>query len=436
MATTVQAGEYYVSKEGSDINPGTLSQPWLTIQKAANTLTAGDTVFIRGGIYKERVVLKGSGTAGNPITYTTYPNEIATIDGSGIRLPSDWGGLLDISQKNYIYISGLQIKNAGPNDNNSGILIDNSAYVTLAGNTIYNTVSSGIGVWNSHNIIIDNNDVSLCCNDGEQECITIATTRNFVVKNNHVYQSGPGTIGGEGIDVKDGSSNGKVYNNRVHHLNRVGIYVDAWDKRTSQIDVFNNIVHDIRNNDGFALASESGGLLARIRLFNNIAYNNGNNGLNISRNGDSPRHPMHDIQIINNTFYNNGIGAWGGGIAVDNPDARNVVIRNNILSQNRLFQLEIERDVLIRNLVIDHNLIHGFRDYEDETKGNLFIEGDPLFLDSVGFDFRLHPDSIAIDAASPLLAPSLDREGNARPQDLGFDIGAYEYTPGSPADMQ
>lgn len=326
MAATVQAEEYYVSKEGNDINPGSLSRPWLTIQKATTTLAAGDTVYIRGGRYKERVVPKRSGIAGKPITYTAYPNEIVTIDGSGIRLPSDWGGLLDISGKNYIYISGLRITNAGPNDNNPGILVDNSGHVTLAGNTIYNTVSSGIGVWNSYDITIDNNDVALCCNDGEQECITIATTRNFVVKNNNVHHGGPGTIGGEGIDAKDGSSHGKIYNNHMHHLNRLGIYVDAWDKQTFKIDVFNNTVHDIKNNDGFALASESGGLLKQIRLFNNIAYNNGACGLTISRNGESSRHPMNTIQIIHNTFYNNGRGSWGGGIAVDNPDIANQLL--------------------------------------------------------------------------------------------------------------
>ena len=70
---------------------------------------------------------------------------------------------------------------------------------------------------------------------------------------------------------------------------------------------------------------------------------------------------MVGIQILNNTFYNNGRGSWGGGIAVDNPYARNVVIRNNILSQNLLFQLEVEPDVSIQSLVVDHNLIHGFR---------------------------------------------------------------------------
>ena len=48
---------YYVSKTGSDSNPGTQAQPWLTLQKAANTVVAGDTVFIRSGIYNERLYI-------------------------------------------------------------------------------------------------------------------------------------------------------------------------------------------------------------------------------------------------------------------------------------------------------------------------------------------------------------------------------------------
>ena len=43
------AAEYYVSKSGSDSNPGTEAQPWETIQKAAKTLLAGDTVYIKTG---------------------------------------------------------------------------------------------------------------------------------------------------------------------------------------------------------------------------------------------------------------------------------------------------------------------------------------------------------------------------------------------------
>src|ERR1051325_7473065 len=52
----VRATTYYVSTSGSDGNNGTsLSTPWRTINKAAQTMVAGDTVYIRGGTYRESV---------------------------------------------------------------------------------------------------------------------------------------------------------------------------------------------------------------------------------------------------------------------------------------------------------------------------------------------------------------------------------------------
>ena len=53
---------YYVAKTGSDSNPGTEAQPWLTIQKAANTMVAGDTVYIKQGTYTEQVIPQNSGS--------------------------------------------------------------------------------------------------------------------------------------------------------------------------------------------------------------------------------------------------------------------------------------------------------------------------------------------------------------------------------------
>ena len=50
----VRAATYYVSTSGNDGNNGTsLSTPWRTINKAAQTMVAGDTVYVRGGTYRE-----------------------------------------------------------------------------------------------------------------------------------------------------------------------------------------------------------------------------------------------------------------------------------------------------------------------------------------------------------------------------------------------
>jgi len=237
----------------------------------------------------------------------------------------------------------------------------------------------------------------------------------------------------EGICTKNGSSNGQVYSNDVHHTERVGIYVDAFEQHTYNIDVYRNVVHDIQDNNGFAVGSEQGGLLENVRVYNNIAYHNRYVGLSLHDCCPGPAtHPVRNVTVINNTFYDNGWTGWGGGIAVDNPDIENVVVRNNIVSQNLYFQLVVAPGVPAQNITVDHNLVDGFRGTEGEIYGDDYVEGDPLFLDPAGADFHLQPDSPAIDRGSAVDAPSDDLDGRPRPRDgdgdgtAGFDIGAYE----------
>lgn len=412
---------YYVDQKhplANDSNPGTEDLPWLTIQKAATTLEAGDTVFIKEGVYNERVIPKNSGREGEYISYRAYPGNTVIIDGKNITLPSDWGGLIDISDKSYIKILGLKIKNAGPYENDAGILVYRSSHIVIEGNYIYNTTSSGIGVWESSHVVIKNNEVELACNDGEQECITIAITSNFEVKNNHVHHGGAGTIGGEGIDVKDGSSNGKVYGNYVHDLNRLGIYVDAWNKHTYNIEVFQNVVYNCTS--GFAVASERGGLLENIKIYNNIAYHNEWAGIEIGGWDGGYRHPMRNITIVNNNFCRNG-GEWGVGIYHENFDAEGVIIRNNICSQNTGSQIEIAEGV--KDFIMTHTLIDGYSEYY----GDNYIEGNPLFLNPSEGDFHVMAHSPAIDNGSSIDAPAKDFDGNLRPKGKACDIGSFEF---------
>ena len=45
----LRAANYYVATNGSNGNAGTLAQPFLTIQQAANAAQAGDNVYVAGG---------------------------------------------------------------------------------------------------------------------------------------------------------------------------------------------------------------------------------------------------------------------------------------------------------------------------------------------------------------------------------------------------
>jgi hypothetical protein len=66
---------------GDDGGPGTAQAPWKTLAHALRRLKPGDTLYLRGGTYHEKVFLSRSGTAEAPITIAAHPGELAVIDG-------------------------------------------------------------------------------------------------------------------------------------------------------------------------------------------------------------------------------------------------------------------------------------------------------------------------------------------------------------------
>lgn len=73
---------YFVDPvKGSDSVEGTEQKPWKTVNHAVKQLKPGDTLYLRGGIYWERVAASPQGNAGDPITIRSYPGELAVLDG-------------------------------------------------------------------------------------------------------------------------------------------------------------------------------------------------------------------------------------------------------------------------------------------------------------------------------------------------------------------
>jgi hypothetical protein len=66
---------FYVSRVGSDSNPGSRKRPWRRIQKALKTLKPGQTALVRGGTYTENLLMSRAGTASAPITVAAYPGK-------------------------------------------------------------------------------------------------------------------------------------------------------------------------------------------------------------------------------------------------------------------------------------------------------------------------------------------------------------------------
>ena len=414
LCSVLFARDYYVSPLGTD--------DFTSIQNAVDMAQAGDTVYIKAGTYNERVFFSTSGTPSHPIVFKRYGQDHVVIDGTGIDWSESWGGLLDVSDVNYITISGLEVKHS----THAGYYMDNVHDVIIQYSHTYDTFSSGIGVWESNNIVLSHNEVELACNDGGEECISIATSHHVSVIYNEVHHAGPGSNGGEGIDVKEGSHDVQVKYNHVHHMSgadRPALYADAWDLHTYHILFEANRVHDIKAN-AIAVASEMGGLLEDVTFVNNIIYNVQSEGMIVggwTADGQTvSSNPVEHISIINNTFYN----FRGDGIYVGNEDAKDIKIYNNII-QSRHNQFPIYIDYIpVSQVEIRHNLLD--RDYDAYGQIGDRV-GNPLFIDALHGDYHLQSNSPAINAGIPNNLSLLDYDKNNRQNNGQWDIGAYEY---------
>jgi hypothetical protein len=74
-----------------------MDQPFRSIQKGVSALAPGDTLYIRGGTYIERISVRVSGSSTAPITITSYPGETVVMDGNGLAsTPSTWTHLISV----------------------------------------------------------------------------------------------------------------------------------------------------------------------------------------------------------------------------------------------------------------------------------------------------------------------------------------------------
>ncbi len=423
-----EATTYYVSVNGDDTQAGTVSQPWKSIQKAANTLIAGDTVYIRAGNYMltERIEPAASGTSLQYIHYMAYPGEEHSVIIDGSQIPgANWFGIFYISAKSYLKFSGLRLENAGF----AGFLIEDSAYIELENNRTFQTYSSGISVWNSHHIIINNNEISRACwpTGGVQECVSISGSQYVEVKNNHVYDGGSIGFGGggEGIDIKDGCHHVIVHHNRVEGIASVGIYVDAYAHNQSDVQVYRNMIENIAGV-GISVASEEGGALENVSVRRNTVAHCSGRAMVIHWT-QKPDYVIRNIYVQHNTFVGNQEGLDIGAHA----SGSNIRIVNNIFSQNGLYQMQnSSNDLPAGALHIRHNLLDG-----DNPSWALFgddyVLDSPQFVDAASNNFYPANNSPAIDRGAFLTQTINAGSGNMLPvADARFFSDAYGLAPG------
>jgi len=431
---TACAADYYVSVSGGiDSNPGSKSLPWKTIQKAADTMSPGDTVYVRGGTYTtggNGITLTRSGAPNAYISYRNYPEETPIIAGGG------WSGFTDnysSSPLSYIKIIGFEFDGTDKPNYNFGIDLVKSSNVIISNNSVHDVITHGIYVKNSQAGEISNNRVY---NTKLYYGIGLDTASNYAIYQNTTHNNGQ-----NGISV-DRSHDLSIYRNTTYDNGHNGIRIS---NATTKTRIYGNTTyHNSCGSDqryaGIGVEASAEGNL----IDNNLAYNNCHaNFLTNSSNN----------KILNNTFYGND-GVWAG-YSVLYGDWEGSIPENNIFTNN-IFGITRSADSAVGsfNWETSYEPLNNTFDYnnyyytESADKNNLVrlnsnysftqwrgigkeingILGNPNFVQSAASDFRLQSTSPIIDKGLDLREYfSKDYADITRPQGSAFDIGTYEY---------
>ena len=112
------SAQIFVAVDGDDSGPGTIDQPLKTISSAVSKTQAGDTIFVRGGVYSlsATISISKSGSENNRYFLISYKDERPLLDFSSMPVNSSNRGIK--LSGSYWYIKGIDIKGAGDNGMN------------------------------------------------------------------------------------------------------------------------------------------------------------------------------------------------------------------------------------------------------------------------------------------------------------------------------
>lgn len=267
---------YYIATTGNNTTgDGSIGNPWATFQKAADSVSAGDTVYARGGTYAGYWSSSANGTIGSPITFSSYAGETAIIDGAGPA--RDDGSLMVRINGDYTILKNLELTNAA---NQSLIFFSGADYCTADTLVIHDSYRQGINFY---------------------RCVG-GTAKNCLIYNCYDYNQGGGNA--DGIDCADDGpgtqgSGHTFMDNIIHDCSDDGI--DPW--RATGCTMLRNICYHngfipgtetaAGNGNGFKLGPGGGHTVT-----DNVAWDNRVRGFD--DNGGS------GITALNNTSIDNG----------------------------------------------------------------------------------------------------------------------------------
>jgi hypothetical protein len=458
---------FYVSKSGSDLNSGSFTAPWLTIQHAANTVTAGATVYVENGVYNESVNFPNSGTSSSPITFASYSGETAIIDGTGLSV-SGTQGLINIVNQSYLTVSGFEIRNyttSSASPTPAGVWITGGgAGLQILNNLVHNITTTsekngnafGIAVYGTSSTPISNLTISgnqvYNLKTGSSESVNVdGNVTNFTISNNIVHDNdniGIDAIGFEGVGPSgsDQARYGEISGNTVYNISGIknpgegdsydadGLYCDG-----CEYVVFERNTVYACDLDMEAASEHKGHSSSYVTIRNNVFYDANTVGVSIGGYSNTVGASDH-VVIVNNTLYNNNTKNQGAEFQIQfhSGSQSGNIFENNIVyagTQNVWIYSFVKGTTTYPAppATMNWNLYYSTAGYVSDTSidwaGKYTYKtfaayqlgsgedasskvANPDFV-SVGSNFDLQSDSPAINAGSTSLTCSAGYCGNS-----------------------
>jgi len=446
----------YVSTTGSDsTGNGLIGTPYKSLRKALNVSTTNnnDIIIMRGGTYTWSIATTGILINRSKITIQAYTGETPIIDGSSVTLSGTGASLVRFSSTggtcyNNITLNGIHFANSNQYacygialvNYNANITIKNCDFSEIAKNAVYFYSDEQPLKW-IWDVNINNctfNDIYTAVGSGE--CISLLGCRDFVFENN--------TIGNSTKQLFNCGSSwyGRVCHNVFRNEDYYAMKLDpnnhaetGYKPTGSHINIFCN--QFVGEGYGMLMLSPevTNDRLDNISIYNNLIYATAVSTTNygICLNGHtsySSGQTFDNITIKFNTIYiKDGSSSYALYSIKRSATFTNIVVVNNIfvtVNNDQVIFSDVNKGVL----TVSHNCfwkvggtalgVH-YADDSDDIETNS-ISGDPGFQDRASDNYNLSETSICLDQGSSSYTTSDDFDGTTRPQNLLYDIGAYE----------
>jgi parallel beta-helix repeat protein len=413
-AAVVAADEFHVAIGGNDGGPGTVGQPWATVQHAVDSVGPGDTILVHGGSFVgARIEL--SGAAGQPITLRAAPGEPAVLTqpgssnfhGSTLELETFSGG----GTVAYWVVQGFEILGGS----RSGVDIRNAHHITVRSNRVHGSGLTGIFTAFADDVTIEGNE---SFGNGEHGVYTSNSGDRPTVRGNHLHDNAAAGLhmnadlsqGGDGIIT------GAIVAANVIHgnggLGGAGINMDG----VSESAVFNNLIYD-EHASGIAVFQQDGAVCSSDNLF---AHNTVLTAADGRWAFNMPDAGCTGNLLVDNFFWTDH--AFRGAVAIWTAHPAGFASHHNIVMD----RFSIDGGDTVIDFAAWTALGYG--------AGTLVSTPEAVFVDPAADDYHLLADGPAVDAGQTLPEVTVDLEGNPRPQGASSDPGCYESGPGIFAD--